>query len=89
MIGNMKMYEKQSFQREVLNTLFSDEVPRYLILCLKIDAFSSKVTNVLKHAVKLVGMYLKYCLEEIELGEFNEKRAVFENLIKFYLKSDF
>ncbi len=71
----------------VLNTLFSDEIPRYLMLCLRIEAFSSKFNDVLKHSMKIMSVYLDFCILEIKGGFFSEERPVFENLLKHYLKS--
>ena len=68
--------------------MFSDEIPRYLMLCLRIDAFSNKYNDIIKHAIKLVSLFFAFCIREIEWGAYDEGRAVFDNLLKFFLKPD-
>lgn len=56
--------------------------------CLRIESFSAKYNDIIKHTIKLIGIYLQFCISEIELGLFDEKRAIFENLVKYFLKID-
>lgn len=58
------------------------------MLCLRIDAFSEKLNDIVKHAIKLIGLYLAFCAREIERGAFSEDRAIFDSLLKYYLKPD-
>ena len=55
---------------------------------MRIESFSQKYNDIIKHTIKLIGIYLQFCISEIELGLFNEKRAIFENLVKYFLKID-
>jgi len=74
-IGNISLYVGDSFLRTLLNNLFSDEVPRYLMLCFRIDALNETLNDVLKFSIKLVGLYLTFCIREIiELKAFDEAR---------------
>lgn len=74
-IGNIPLYIGDSFLRTLWNNLFSDEVPRYLMLCFRIDALNETLNDVLKFSIKLVGLYLTFCIREIiELKAFDEAR---------------
>ncbi|KAL4487143.1 hypothetical protein ABPG72_001595 [Tetrahymena utriculariae] len=88
-IGNISLYTEHSFLRTLLNNLFSDEVPRYLMLCFRIDSFNESLNDVLKFSIKLVGLYLTFCIREIiELKAFEETRQVFDHLLKYFLKPE-
>lgn len=65
-----------------MDIIFSDEVPRYILLCFRIDDFNKSANDILKHSIKLVTIYLQFCKKEIQFGEFDEDRVVFDNLLK-------
>jgi hypothetical protein len=65
-IGNMFLLEEDGFQRRLLKSFFNDEIPRYLMLCLRIDALNEKMSDIVKHTIKLISIYLEVCKFEIE-----------------------
>ena len=81
-LGNGELYHNQSIIYRVMEKLFADEIPKYCMLCLRLDSFTSDFTIILKHTLKLLHIYLLYALREIEMSFFSEHRPLFDNLIK-------
>ncbi len=87
-LGNGALYAQDSLMQRVLDKLFADEVPRYLMLCLRLDAFTNEFTKTLKLTLKMLGMYLDYCAQEVATHKFTSNHPVFDNLLKYYLKPE-
>lgn len=59
------------------------------MMCFRIDAFNESLNDVLIFSIKLVGLYLTFCIREIlELQAFDETRQVFDHLLKYFLKPE-
>ena len=50
------------------------------MICIRIEAFTQKPNDILKHGIKLIGIYFNFCLFEIEKSGFDEKLPIFDSL---------
>ena len=70
--------------------LFTSDIIRYLMLILKIDAFSKQPSEIIKHTLKLISISLHALLSLPENGQCNlNKEEFLSNIKKYFITSEF